>query len=277
MRVGVTTSASRPDFDDLRPNFTISDATQSISGGNPSARPEKQIGFDAYLEWYLSQTGFLSAGVFYKDISNVLVQTSGVFGLDTLDVAGLDRSGYAYTSIGNGGSGHLEGVELAFVDTAEVLAQRMGLPGWMEGFGVNASVTLTSSGVDLPAVGGVPVRRINVLGTSDVVYNLQATYERYGLSLRLAYQYRSPWGQSVGAYRVIGGNVYPVDDGDIFWDADEEVDLSIRYQVTPEIETFFDAVNLTNLAARRYGDQKQYPIEYEKFGRRFIGGVRFHL
>ncbi len=276
-RVGLTSSASRPDFDDLRPNFTINDATQSISGGNPTARPEKQIGVDAYVEYYMTPSGYLSAGAFYKDISKVLVQTSRLFGLDTLDLPGLDRSSYAYTAIGNGGSGHLKGIEVAYADTAAQLAQNMGLPTWMEGFGVNASATFTSSKVGLPSVGGVPARSINVLGTSDVVYNLQATYEKYGLSVRLAYQFRTPWGQSVGAYRVINGAVYPVDDGDIFWDSDEEMDLSVRYQVTQNIEAFFDGVNLTNQGARRYGDKKEYPIEYENFGPRYIGGVRFHF
>ena len=276
-RVGVTTSASRPDFDDLRPNFTINDAAQTVSGGNPEAKPEKQIGVDAYLEWYMSPTGFLSAGVFYKDISDVLVQTSRTFGLDSLDVNGLDRSGYTVTSVGNGGGGHLKGAEVAFVETLDGVAQNMGLPDWMGGFGVNASATFTSSKVNLPSVGGVPARQIRLLGSSKMVYNLQATYEKYGLSVRLAYQWRSPWGQSVGAYRVINGGVFPVDDGDIFWDSDEEMDLSVRYTVTQNIELFVDAVNLTNQGARRYGDQKQFPIEYEKFGQRYIGGVRFNF
>jgi len=39
-RVGLTSSASRPDYDDLRPNYTISDTNQTISGGNPMAKPE---------------------------------------------------------------------------------------------------------------------------------------------------------------------------------------------------------------------------------------------
>ena len=276
-RFGVTTSASRPDFDDLRPNFTINDATQSISGGNPNAKPEKQTGFDAYLEWYMTPSGYFSAGVFYKDITDVLVQTSGLFGVNTLDLPGLDRSGYTYTAVGNGGGGHLKGLEVAYAATIEPIAQKLNLPAWMEGFGGNVSATFTSSNVTLPTVNGVPARNINVLGTSDVVYNLQATYEKYGLSVRLAYQFRSPWGQSVGAYRVVNGATAPVDNGDIYWDSDEEMDLSVRYQVTRNIETYFDAVNLTNQGARRYGDKKIYPIEYEKFGPRFIGGVRFHI
>jgi TonB-dependent receptor len=274
-RVGLTTSASRPDFDDLRPNFTISDSTQSISGGNPEAQPEKQMGVDAYVEWYMTPSGFLSAGVFYKDISDVLVKRSSVFGLTELNLPGLDRSGYAYTAIGNAGDGHLQGVELAFVGTIEQFAQANNWPAWTEGFGVNASATFTTSEVNLPAIAGVPARTISLLGSSDGVYNVQATYEKYGLSVRLAYQYRTPWGESVGDYRVINGGTFPVDNGDIFWDADEELDLSVRYQVNENLEAYLDGVNLTNQGSRRYGDQSRFPIEYEKFGKRYIAGVRF--
>jgi len=276
-RLGLTSSASRPDFDDLRPNFSISDANQSISGGNPNAKPEKQKGVDAYIEWYISQTAYVSAGVFYKDIKDVLVQTSGVFGLDTLDSPTLDRSAYAFTSVGNGGNGNLKGLELAFTGTVEDFVTSWNGPEWMGGFGTNISATFTDSKVNLPALPGIAARQIKLLGSSDAVYNVQLTYEKYDLSLRLAYQYRTPWGQSVGAYRTINGSLYPVDNGDIFWDSDEELDFSARYQVTQNIEAYFDAVNLTNAGARRYGHDESHPIEYEKFGPRFIGGVRFNF
>ncbi len=274
-RLSLTTSASRPDFDDLRPNFTINDANQTISGGNPLAKPEKQMGVDAYVEWYMTPSGFLSAGVFYKDISDVLVKRSTIFGSTAANVPGMDRSGYAYTAIGNGGDGHLQGLELAYTGTIEAFAQAHNFPEWMEGFGANLSATFTSSEVSLPANNGVASRKINLLGSSDAVYNIQATYEKYGLSVRLAYQYRTPWGESVGDYQTIAGGVYPVDDGDIFWDADEELDFSARYQVNENFEVYVDGANLTNQGARRYGDQSRYPIEFEKFGRRYTGGVRF--
>jgi len=277
LRVGLTTSASRPDFDELRPSFSINDSAQTISGGNPNAKPEKQIGLDTYVEWYMTPEGFLSAGLFYKDISDVLVQRTTTFGLDTLDVPGLDRSGYMLTTNDNGGDGHLQGLEVFFSGTAKQLVNDMNLPEWMEGFGTRLSGTWTSSEVSLAAVGGVPERKISVLGTSDAVYNLQAIYEKYGLTVRLAYQYRTPWGESVGAYRVINGGVYAVDDGDIFWDADEEIDLSVRYQVNQNLELYVDGVNLSDQGARRYGDQKRYPIEYETFGRRYVAGVRFNF
>ena len=223
----------------------------------------------------MAPSGFVSAGVFYKDISDVLVKRSSQFGLTELNSPGLDRSSYDYTAIGNGGDGHLQGLELAFVGTIEQFARANKWPTWTEGFGVNMSATFTSSEVNLPSIAGVPARTVKLLGSSDGVYNVQATYEKYGWSMRLAYQYRTPWGESVGDYRVINGGLYPKDNGDIFWDADEELDLSIRYQVNENLEAFLDGVNLTNQGARRYADKDIYPIEYEKFGKRFIGGIRF--
>ena len=57
--------------------------------------------------------------------------------------------------------------------------------------------------------------------------------------------------------------------------ADEEMDLSVRYQINKNFEAYFDGSNLTNQGARRYGGNGLYPIEYEKFGPRYVGGVRF--
>jgi TonB-dependent receptor len=181
------------------------------------------------------------------------------------------------TAIGNAGEGHLQGVEFAYVASAERLARSLGMPEWMEGFGVNLSATFSESEVDLAALNGVPSRSINLPGTSDEVYNVQATYEKYGVSVRLAYQYRTPWGQSIGDYRVVNGLVVPSGNGDIFWDADDELDLSVRYQVNDALEVFFDAVNLTDTEARRYADDTHFPIEVERFGPRYIGGLRFNF
>lgn len=275
LRVGVTTGASRPDFDELRPNFSFSDAAQTVSGGNPDAEPERAIGVDAYFEWYLKPRGFFSLGVYYKDLSKVLFSQAGVFGSDILNSNGVDRSGYTLTTLRNGGDGYIVGVEAAYSQSAESLVERMNWPEWMGGFGVQANINLNDSEVSVSSVGGVPERKIPVPGSSDLVYNVSLYYEKYGLSARLAYQFRTEWGQSVGEYQVLNGLLVPVTNGDVYWDDDEELDLSIRYQINDRYEWFFDAVNLTDDAGRRYGDDPGHPIEHESFGRRYIMGVRF--
>ena len=39
----------------------------------------------------------------------------------------------------------------------------------------------------------------------------------------------------------------------------------------------FDAVNLTDSLAIRYADNSDFPIEVERFGPRYIGGLRFNF
>ncbi len=275
LRIGLTSTASRPDYDELRPNFTFNDANQTVSGGNPNAKPEKQKGFDAYLEHYGANGGYLSAGLFYKDIEDVLFTQAGAFGSAILNTGTTDRSGYTLTTTRNAGTGELKGVEVFASQSLEEVAKAIGAPEWMEGFGVKAAATWVESSVNVPAVGTAPARKIKLPGTSDSTYNVQATYEKYGLTLRLAYQYRTSWLQDVGAYQLVGGRLVPTDNGDTFWDSDEEIDFSARYQVNKNLEWFFDAANIGDQPAIRYGDQKQYPIERERFGPRYISGIRF--
>ncbi len=265
LRVGLTTSASRPDFDDLRPNFTFNDTAQTVSGGNPNAEPEKQQGIDVYYEWYMEPEGFISAGVFYKNIEGFLyTRTLPEFGLDVLNFGGIDRSGYDFTAIDNGGDGYLQGIEIFASQTAQSLVDTTGLPDWLGGFGVRASGTWIDSEVERNG------RKVNLPGTSDAVYNAQLIYEKYDLSVRLAWQFRTAWIQGLGDTAQSASN------GDTYWDDDQEIDLSIRYRFNDNLEWFFDAANLGDYAAIRYRGAKQYPIEYETFGTRYMMGLRFN-
>lgn len=283
-RLSLTSTASRPDYDDMRPNFTFSDSNQTVSGGNPDATPEKQNGFDAYLEWY-PHNSFVMAGFFYKDIKDVLFSQTGTFGSDALNSGSTDRSGYAFTTLRNGGNGHLQGFEVFTSTTAEDFVEAHNLPDWLGGFGVHASATFADSEVSVPAynVGSkttpviVPERKVKLPGTSDAVYNLQAIYEKYGLTVRLAYQYRTDWIQDIGAYTMVGGVAVPTDNGDIYWAADEEIDLSVRYQINTNLEWYADASNIGNQPAVRYGGSEDKPIEHERFGARYVTGLRFNF
>lgn len=280
LRVGLTSTASRPDFSNIRPNLTFNDVSQTVSGGNPDAQPEKQIGIDAYYEWYMEPEGFFSAGVFYKDITDVLFTQGDTFGRDTLNSGGIDRSGYFFTTLRNGGEGYIQGLEFVYSQTAQNLVDQMQLPDWLGGFGVRASATFVDSEVNVPAVtnaAGViqnAARVVSLPGSSDENYNLQLTYEKYGFSARLAYQFRTAWRQSLGSYVAVAGQEVPNGNGDIYWDDDGELDLSVRYQVNDNIEWFFDAANLTDEQAIRFADSKNYPIEIESFGERYMMGLR---
>ncbi|KTE19675.1 TonB-dependent receptor [Sphingopyxis sp. H050] len=282
-RLSFNSGAARADYDQMRPNVVINDANQTISGGNPAVRPERAYGVDAYLEWYVRPQGYLMAGFFYKKVKDVLYNQSATFNSNVLDSNGIDRSTYVFSGITNGGDGRIYGMEAAAQLQLEPWTDSLGLPDFMGGFGISANLTLNNSRVEKPAVPGVPARKVRLPGTSDFVYNIGAYYEKYGLSLRLQYQNRSKWLDTIADTLV--------DAGDTYWDSDDELDFSARYAVNRHLEVYFDASNLLNHPGRRFSDPGNLltatgipspstngqTIEWERFGRRFTGGIRVNF
>ena len=283
LRVSFNSGAARADYDQLRPNVTVNDSNQSVSGGNPAVKPERAYGVDAYVEWYVEPQGYLMAGVFYKEVKDVLYRQTRTFGSNALDSNGIDRSGYTFSGITNGGSGRVFGAELAAQLQLEPWTQDLGLPDWMGGFGITANLTLNDSRVAKPAIGTIPARDVRLPGTSDVVYNVGAYYEKYNLSMRLQYQRRSTWLDGIADDLA--------DAGDTYWAADDELDFSARYAFSDAFEIYFDASNLLDNPGRRYSEpgnlltatgiptasSTSQTIEWESFGRRYAAGIRVNF
>jgi TonB-dependent receptor len=283
LRLSFNTGAARADYDQLRPNVVVNDSNATISGGNPGVKPEKAYGVDAYFEWYLRPQGYLMAGVFYKKVQDVLYRQTRTFGSNALNYGGVDRSGYMFSGITNGGSGRVYGLEVAAQLQLEPWTESLGLPDWMGGFGISGNLTLNNSEVNKPATNGFAARKVRLPGTSDVVYNIGGYYEKYGLSLRIQYQRRSTWLDGIADDLV--------DAGDTYWAADDELDFSARYAINKNVEVFFDATNLLNKPGRRYSEPgglltaagvatpftDVQTIEWERFGRRLAGGIRINF
>jgi TonB-dependent receptor len=264
LRLSANSGAARPDFTILRPNFNVSDENEAISGGNPFATPEKASGVDAYLEWYLPEGGFFSVGAYYKTLDDVLFSIQRPrFGSDVLNQPGIDRSGYRYTTTDNGGSGYLAGFEVAVSQTLEPFADRLNLPDWTSGFGIRGNLTLNDSEVETP-----DGRKIQLPGSSDMIYNLALSYERYDLSTRLSWQYRTKWIDSIGSGDILG-------DG--FWDEVGRLDFKVGYSFNDNVNVYFEANNLLEEPGIRYEGTPILVSEYEEFGRRYMIGLRMNF
>ena len=264
LRFSANTGSSRPDYTDLRPNYSINDDDQEIDGGNPFAQPEKSVGVDAYFEWYMRPQGFFSAGLYYKDLRDVLFDVEiPAFGSDILDTPALDRSTYTYYTVGNGGDGYIRGIELAYSQKLGGLADSLGLPAWVGDFGVQANLTLNDSKATTP-----DGREIELPGASDVIYNTSVYYEAHGLSARLSWQYRSEWIDSIGSGDAMG---------DAYWDEVGRLDFSVRYAINDNVEVYLDGNNLLDEPGIRYQGIPARSTEYEAFGARYMIGMRFNL
>jgi TonB-dependent receptor len=254
-------SVSRPGFGQVRTGAAISDTSTpgTITGGNPNLLPEYTWGVDTAIEYYIPGDGLLSASFFYRWVDNVLFDSRTRVNSDIYNSGGIDRSGYDLISTLNGDNGKLYGLELSYQQ------QFKFLPGALSGFGFQGNVAFIGGSFDTFDRTGAAFP-----GTSDRIINASLFYEKYGFSGRISYQWRSDWVDTLGGFGV--GT-----SGDERRAGYANLDVALRYAVTPNITLFVDATNLTDEIYVAYQGTRDRPTEVEQIGRRFLGGVRFNF
>lgn len=257
LRLAGQRGVSRPAYAAVRVGASISDTEETISGGNPTLRPEYTWGIDGSVEYYLPGNGLISVAGFYRWVDDVLYQSQQVIGSDIYDTDGIDRSGYRLTSTFNGTKGKLYGVEL------NLLHQFDFLPGPLDGFGVQGNVTLLDGDFDALQPDGTTAKAA-FQGLSDTIINASLFYEKFGFSARVSYQWRSEYLDTLGG---LGAGE--------FRDSYENLDVSLRYAVTDNFTLFADLANLTNETYVAYEGTPATPSEVEQIGSRYLFGLRF--
>jgi iron complex outermembrane receptor protein len=239
-RLVFTQTISRPDFSALNPLVTYVPSGQTGSqtyagtggGGNPDLKPIKSTNYDAALEYYFSSTSSITATAFYHKIKGYIQSYAAP------EQNGTNADGtpaiYLVTRPRNAGSGKLYGAELAFQQFFDFL------PGALSGLGAQVNGTYLVGTAENTATH--EQERLNQVSRYSA--NVVAIYEKYGISARLAYNWRSSFIDS----RNIGGSqgslvrVKPI----------QQLDFSGSYDVTNWLTVTVDATNLLN---RTYHDR----------------------
>jgi TonB-dependent receptor len=255
LRLAGQRGVSRPAYGAIRVGASINDTNSpgTIGGGNPALKPEYTWGADASIEYYLPGNGMVSVAGFSRWVDNVLYQSQQVVGSDFYDFGGIDRSNYLLTGTYNGRNGKLYGVEF------NLLKQFDFLPGALDGFGFQGNVTLLDGSFDTPTERGIAFQ-----GMSKKIANASLFYEKFGISARVSYQWRSDWLDTLGGF---GSGEYRK--------GYENLDLSLRYAVNENLTLFADLANLTNEKYIAYQGTTATPTEVEQIGSRYLFGVRF--
>ena len=217
LRVSAAETMSRPDYSSLGGSVSLNDLLQVGSGGNANLKPVRAAVFDTSLEYYYGPQSLVAVSLFYDDLSSYVGfanYTQTYFNM----FLGHDTP-YTISAPINI-SGQLGGVE---VQGQQPIA-------W--GFGVQANGTY----VDGQDQDGNPL-----IGTSKWTGNVVGYYENHGLSLRLAYTYRSHF--YVGLDRSTAES--QANFGTL--------DASAAYQITPNVALTIDAMNITNSLLKYYG------------------------
>lgn len=185
------TSGADPTSTDLSGTFASTNA-KTGSGSNPYLKPMYSQNYDLSLEWFFSPSGSLSFAMFHKTISNYVMSGSSNF---TITRNGETETFNMSTYV-NGDKGSVEGFEFAYQQFFD------GLPGALSGLGFQGNYTKiynhgghnsigTNNYSDSTAITYSNSSSLPMEGMSNDSYNVALMYEKYGLSARVAYNWRS--------------------------------------------------------------------------------------
>ncbi len=266
-RMAAYRSMTRPRLDDLSPAtniVTTRPGTLASSAGDPTLKPFLSDNIDLSVEWYYGTASYMSAGYFWKNVSNFIVSSTspqqfttsqGVLkdpstGADKLKADAADTAAiFTLTRPSNGRSAVVDGFELTLQHTFD------------SGFGVIVNGTLVDS--DAPLNPGDITQKFAVTGISNSA-NLVGFYEKGPYQVRIAYNWRDKFLQSLTQSN--GDGVTQVA-------AYGQLDLSGSYEVTKNLSVVFEATNLNKAVVKRYGRYTNQFLLAEDSGRRYALGL----
>ncbi len=255
-RMAYYESIARPNFEQIVPavesEFEFEDGQfeSEATVGNPDLQRQKAQNADLSFDYYADESTVISAGIFYKDIDNAIAERTvfnGTFFGQTYDQA---------TQAINLGGAEVMGAEFSFYNVFD------GLPAPFDGLLVGANYTRVSGSAELDQ------QEINLPRLSDTIANLIIGYDKYGLDVRLAANYRSEYLDEIG----VGGA-----GSDRYIDERFQLDLQAQYDITDQLELQAEINNITDEPFEAYlsGFDSKLLSQYEEYGYTARVGLRF--
>ncbi|MBU2987679.1 TonB-dependent receptor [Saccharophagus degradans] len=278
LRLSYGRSLSRSDLNSMKPALTIGDARPggpyNANQGNPGLLPYISDNFDFSAEYYYGEGSYVSASYFKKFVDNYVVtgidqapimgalgynltdpnpQDDPLFTPDTAGGPDDQEIIWDITSFTNGEAAEVSGLELAvqhfFGET---------------GFGMQANVTFVEGDVEYDSTS--LDQSIALTGLSDSA-NLVGFYEKDGVQVRLAYNWRDEFLLSANQLRQTNEPVFVSEYGQ--WD------ISASYEINDNFSVFVDGLNITGESAEGRGRFDEQFIYFVDQSPRYNLGVRF--
>jgi TonB-dependent receptor len=276
VRFALSKTMTRPRFDSLNPaNRIVENQFGPTAGnsGNTRLRNLTSNNIDFAYEWYFNDTGLLSAGLFFKDMEDFEETVTTPFHYkdvrDEIDLQSADllldfdanrvpgdedncqplryAAGFfdrwtiecdvaLINTVTNGDGASIKGLELGYTQNYDFL------PGKLSGLGASINYTFQDSESDPVEIGSTG-RFLAVLPqafTPRHSGNATIYYEKDGIQVRLANRY-------TGKQLVTRGQ-----NGAIFQDSYNRLDLSASYRINKNLSITFNALNLTDDSRRNF-------------------------
>ena len=270
---------SRPNPQDIAQgvSFSTGGGVNTASLGNPNLKAETADNFDVLLEHSLKPFGLISAGFFYKNLTDPIVTKTVKINNYSPPISGAPQNAtYNVTQPVNAGSAWVTGFEIAY------LQHLTFLPGWLGGFGISANYGYTDSRTT-----GLFNRADNprLSRSAPHTWNISPTYDRGRFSFRAGLSYNAAnifqYKYQDGSDPIAGGpsTVTPGGikgpDSDIYLYAHLQVDIQGSYRLVHGLQFVMYGLNLNNEVFGFYQGSPQYMIQREYYKPTIAAGMRW--
>ncbi|MBB4131964.1 TonB-dependent receptor [Xanthomonas sp. 3075] len=252
LRGSVNKTVSRPGFGQIAPSATINTGDNEVTLGNPQLDPYESTNLDLAFEKYIGQNGIVSLGLFGKSIDGYIVNT-------TVN-NNAEFAGYDVTTAINGDKAKVYGAEFNWQQQFDFL------PGVWSGLLAGVSGTWLHTDFD-PGLEDRAGEDFTLPRASRNVYSAFLGYEKHGISTRVSAVHRSEYLDELGQSRAY----------DIFVAPNTQLDLSLSYQLTSDVQLYFEASNLLDEPLERYQGTRSHTQQMEEYGRAYGIGLRVNL
>ncbi len=281
LRVGFGKVIARPSMGDMRAstgfsyNSTLLNPNRDIGSysgdsGNPELKPFKATALDISYEKYFGKKGYVSIAGFAKNLDTYILKVARPYDFAPL-ISGTPQGetvGFLTTPL-NGTGGRVTGFEMSVNVPFNLFAPRL------DGFGILASYSNTSSTLDLKTAGfatsDVSNPSIPLPGLSREVRNAKIYYEKSGLQVGLAVRSRSNFLGEISDFQ--DNKQYT------FIKAESVVDFQAGYEFqtgpVKGLALSFTGQNLTKAKNQRYNSDPDSPTESIRIGKTFTFGVSY--
>lgn len=272
--------------DDSQGGASLQQLSQYVLGsdnaldvGNPNLLAMTSTNYDASIGWYPTENLFLEAAVFYKDIKNFIVDVNGIGrALDDLPITlpvnqvtefviPQDLYLNEINITVNGDKATVYGIELSYNQYFD------------NGFFLQSNATFLDSEATLDPT--IRQGKVALPDQADTTFNLVVGWESKTFSARLIGNIRSDVLEQIGSCPEnaslndpkackIWGDQYQADV--------KSLDFKLQYDLTDNIQLYFDAINLTDQADLRYFEGNEMSggnilYQKEEFGRSYQLGM----
>jgi len=272
------------------------------SEGNTNLQPYESTNFDLSFEYYYAEASYASVGYFRKDVKNFIgsqISSTTIEGFNDIylgprwqqavtDIEGRGEQATndaVFAQIQANGStlneqGYLvptssdplmdwdinrpfNAPDSKTVDGFEIALQHVF---GESGFGAGVNVTVVDGDVEFDV--DSLSQQTPLTGLSDSA-NVQAFYEKHGLSVKITYAWRDEY--LIGVGQGQGSSDNPPQYAKEFG----QVDMSVNYDATENLTVFFEGINLNDETEQGFGRYEEQFLFARQYGPRYSLGVRY--